>query len=102
MLELETAIQAILFPNIPVSWPEYCLSLGVDPETNTNDRKWKNAKCDVQAYWCHAFRRRDVFVTTDGNFHAASRKASLIALRGGRIELPEAAAALLGAGPHVT
>lgn len=100
MLELETTIQDILFPNIPVSWPEYCRGLGLDPKTNTNDRKWKNAKCDVQAFWCHSFRRRDVFVTTDGNFHAVSRKARLIALTNGRIELPEAAADLLRSEPH--
>lgn len=100
MLELETKIQSILFPNIAVSWPEYCQGLGLDPQTNTNDRKWKNAKCDVQAFWCHAFRHRDIFVTTDGNFHAASRKARLIALAGGRIELPEAAASILRSDPH--
>lgn len=95
MLRLETAIQDILFPNIPVSWPDYCREFGLDPESSIGDRKWKNAKCDVQAFWCHAHRHRDVFVTSDGNFHAASRRGKLVELSGGQIELPASAAALI-------
>jgi hypothetical protein len=102
MRALETTIQGILFPTIPVSWPEYCRNRGLDPEANTRDRrKWKNAKCDVQAFWCHTFRHRDVFVTTDRRFHSDSRKARLIALAGGRIELPEAAADLIRPKPTI-
>jgi hypothetical protein len=95
MLKLETEIQNILFPNIPVSWLECCRKLGPDADLNIVGRKWKNAKCDVQGYWCHAYRRRDVFVTSDRNFHAASRKARLIKCFGGQIELPGSAAALI-------
>lgn len=96
MQSLERAIHEILFPNIPFLWSDYCTANGLDPGSETPDRKWKNAKCDVQAFWSHAWRKRDVFVTSDSNFHAGSKKQRLIALTGGRIETPASAASLLG------
>lgn len=63
----------------------------------TIDRKWKNAKCDVLAIWSHAFRKRQVFVTTDRNFHKTSKKSRLIGLGAGRIETPASAVSLLRA-----
>lgn len=95
MAELESKVQQILFPGIPASWSEYCRMRSLDAENTALDRKWKNAKCDVQAFWCHAYRRRDVFVTSDRNFHAATKKPSLRALAGGRIELPDDACSLV-------
>ena len=95
MVELESKIQSILFPTVPSSWADYCKTYALDPNDNLIGRKWKNAKCDVQAFWCHAFHKRSIFVTTDGNFHAATKKPKLIALAPGRVDYPNTAAALL-------
>ncbi|MGH8246730.1 MAG: hypothetical protein ACREUU_09890 [Gammaproteobacteria bacterium] len=95
MEELERGIHEVLFPGIPFLWVDYCAANGLDPKADHPDRKWRNAKCDVQAFWSHAYRKRDVFVTSDRNFHTNSRKSSLIALAGGRIETPESAVTLL-------
>ena len=94
-MELEVRIQSILFPTVPCAWPDYCDRYNLDPENSPFDKKWKNAKCDVQAFWCHAVNRRDIFVTNDGNFHRSTKKPSLLALAGGRILHPHEAAALV-------
>jgi hypothetical protein len=96
MQTLERSIHEILFPNIPFLWSDYCVAEGLDPIAETSDRKWKNAKCDVQAFWSHVWRKRDVFVTSDDNFHKNLKKPQLIALAGGHIETPASAAALVG------
>lgn len=95
-IQLQRVIHRILFPTIPDEWESYCSAHGVAPlviDTN-HFKKWKNALCDVQAYWAHANAKRDVFVTQDCNF-LKSKKQSLISLCGGRIETPAAATALL-------
>jgi len=97
MQALERSIHEILFPNIPFLWPDYCAVNGLDLTAEMPDRKWKNAKCDVQAFWSHAWRKRAVFVTSDDNFHKELKKPQLIALAGGHIETPSSAAALVGA-----
>ena len=94
MESLERSIHEVLFPNIPFLWKDYCAALEIDPATTKPDRKWKNAKCDVQAFWSHASNKRDVFVTTDSNFHAETKKHKLLSIAGGRIELPAAAVKL--------
>lgn len=96
MQTLERSIHEIMFPNIPFLWSDYCTANGLDSTVKTPDRKWKNAKCDVQAFWSHAWRKRDVFVTSDDNFHKELKKTQLIALAGGCIETPASAAALVG------
>ena len=96
MQALERSIHEILFPGIPFLWSDYCAEKGLDSTANTLDRKWKNAKCDVQAFWSHAWRKRDIFVTSDGNFHKELKKPLLIALVGGHIETPESTVAKLG------
>jgi hypothetical protein len=100
MQVLERSIHEILFPNIPFLWSDYCAANGLDSTAETRDRKWKNAKCDVQAFWSHAWRKRDVFVTSDDNFHKELKKRQLTALAGGHIERPESAAALVGANQN--
>jgi hypothetical protein len=95
MADLERKIQAILFPSVPVDWAGYCVVHGFDPSTTKLDRRWKNVKCDVQAFWCHTWNKRSVFVTTDGKFHAATKKPRLLALAPGAIERPDAAVMLI-------
>jgi hypothetical protein len=95
MEELERRIHAILFPTVEFRWQDYCDTRGFDPAAPPTDRKWRNAKCDVQAIWSHMHRKRDVFVTSDGNFHLPTNKVRLIALGANRIEYPVDAVALI-------
>lgn len=95
MEAFERNIHEVLFPNIPFLWADYCAANGLDSNVAPHDKKWRNAKCDVQAFWSHAYRRRNVFVTSDRNFHAESRRSKLISLAGGLIETPESAVKLL-------
>ena len=98
MAKLEQEIHEVLFPNIPHLWQDYCSSLGISADLPPTGRAWKNAKCDVLALWTHIFHKREVFVTTDRNFHKLSKGPKLIALGAGRIETPASAASLLLAG----
>ena len=41
------------------------------------DGRWLNAKCDVQALWCHIREGDGVFVTSDRNFHKVTKKSRL-------------------------
>ena len=85
----ELKIHEILFPEIASDADAHC---PVDDEDGR--RKWRNAKCDVQAMWCHIHYRGDVFVTRDDNF-LKSKKSRLEALGAGLIVAPEAAVTLL-------
>jgi len=100
MVDLERLIHGVLFPNIEFLWPDYCHTRGWDPNTQPVNAKWRNAKCDVLALWSHIHHRRNVFVTGDRNFHAATKLNNLIALGAGRIEHPKAATALLTQTAH--
>jgi len=93
MVDLERQIHSILFPNMQFLWKDYCHDEGIDPPPNSPLGKWRNRKCDVQAIWSHINRKRDVFVTRDGNFHR--EKLALIALNAGHVEYPYSAVKLL-------
>lgn len=93
MEQFERQIHAILFPNIEFGWQKYCEARQLD--INFPDAKWRNKKCDVQAMWSHIDNRRDIFVTSDANFHSPAKKRALIALGAGRIETPTDALSLL-------
>ncbi|MBV8891626.1 hypothetical protein [Bradyrhizobium sp.] len=94
MEELEQKIHAALFPDVAFSWADYCRANGLDP-ASTPTGKWRNCKCDVQAIWAHIYGQRDVFVTSDRNFHVATKKATLIGLGARYIEYPNDAVSLL-------
>lgn len=95
MVQVEHSIHEILFPNIEFLWADFCAASGLDPANTPPDRKWRNAKCDVLAYWSHVHAAREVFVTSDQNFHAATKACALQAAFGGSILSPQSAAALL-------
>lgn len=96
MGELERNIHGVLFPKIEFDYKQFCNVNGLEEGGFLGERmKWRNAKCDVQALWSHIYAKRDVFVTSDNNYHKNSHKPALIALGAGRIEYPDAAAALL-------
>jgi hypothetical protein len=86
----ERRLHAILFPAAAFDFADYCKANAADPKAPL---KWRNQKCDVQAIWSHIKHGRNVFVTSDRNFH--SHKADLIALGAGAIEFPTDAAALI-------
>lgn len=94
MEERERRIHQILFPNDEFVWEDYCRANGLNPESLPIG-KWRNQKCDVQAIWCHIQNKRDVFVTSDGNFHAVTKKAELIALGASLIERPSDAVSFI-------
>jgi hypothetical protein len=74
---LERRIHDILFPSVQYSWRDYCLANNVDPHSLPSGR-WR----DVQALWFHIYSKRDVFVTTDPNFHK-TKKPALVSLGAG-------------------
>jgi hypothetical protein len=93
MVDLERQLHSILFPNEEFTWEDYCRANSACPPPNSPSGKWRNHKCDVQAIWSHIHAGREVFVTTDGNFH--KRKSDLIALGADQIKCPIDAAKLL-------
>lgn len=97
MEERERNIHEVLFPNIEFLWSDYCAARNIAADDLIQGRKWRNAKCDVQAIWSHIFHKRNVFVSTDGNFHKSKKKPLLVALGAGRIETPDSAVLLLNA-----
>ncbi len=95
MIDLEQKIHEVLFPCIEQSWTDYCTARGLSTNFSPHGYTWQNAKCDVQALWSHIHCGRDVFVTSDRNFHAPTKKPQLISLGAGQILSPEDAASLI-------
>ena len=98
LLELEQRIHRVLFPNEPLRWEDRLAALGEYPVPELVDReypKWRNRRCDDLALLSHVSNQRDVFVTSDGAFHQATKVTRLIDLGAGRIARPDALLALL-------
>ena len=91
MLELEQRVHEILFPEIEFSYKEFCRKRGLDPDSGTIDRRWRNAKCDVLALWSHIWHGDGIFVTSDDNFYKEAKKLDLGSLGAGEIMRPEEA-----------
>ncbi len=89
MEAVERRIHDTLFSNVEFLWPDYARAHGLDANAAPAAWEWRNVKCDVQAIWAHIHHRRDVFVTSDMNYHKHSAK--LIALGAGSIVTPEQA-----------
>jgi hypothetical protein len=83
---LERKIHDVLFPNIEFVWPEYAKARGLPIETQ--DKNWRNAKCDVLSLWCHIKHGGGIFVTSDSNFHSKTKIRQLEALGTGAIAFP--------------
>jgi hypothetical protein len=84
MEAMERQSHEVMFPSLPFVYADYCASARIEPVVNTCDRKWRNAKCDVQVVWAHVWHRTDVLVSADNNMHKASQKSRLEQLAGGR------------------
>jgi hypothetical protein len=80
MEELESKIHEILFPGIEFLYEDFVRKLASRPGAGEVDKTWRNAKCDVQAMWCHIWNGGGVFVTSDDDFHKSSKKTALMAL----------------------
>lgn len=65
MPKLKKDILTVLFPN-------FTLTEGVNS-------KIRNQLADVMTFWCHVYYKRDVFITSDNNFHKNSDKLKSIA-----------------------
>jgi hypothetical protein len=93
-IALEQLIQNTLFPAIEFDFSEYCNARCLDNNLSNGwtkeHHKWRNAKCDVLALWSHIKGGRDIFVTSDRNFHG--HRDELISLGAGQIQTPEQAA----------
>lgn len=92
MVLLEEQLHKILFPEISFSHQEHCAKLGITPQKDFVEEKWRNAKCDVLTIWSHIFYSNDVFVTNDRNFLKETKKPELIRLGAKKILTPEEAA----------
>ena len=93
MEALEGQLHDILFPNVEFLWTDYARAHGLDANATPTAWPWRNIKCDVQAIWTHIHYQRDVFVTSDGNYHR--HKVELVALGAGAVLAPEDAIARL-------
>ncbi len=82
LLKLEKKIHNILFPNIP-------FELNNTDKNSRLYKKWRNAKCDVQAIWCHIWYKGDIFVTNDQNFLKKTKKEKLIIIGAREILYPK-------------
>jgi hypothetical protein len=94
MQAIEQQVHEVLFPNVEFLWEDYCRANGLD-SASTPAGKWRNCKCDVLAIWSHIHGNRDVFVTSDGNFHSSAKKEAVISLGAKYIEYPDDAVSLL-------
>jgi hypothetical protein len=65
MADLESRIHAVLFP-----------SFGIDDRSD--ERRWRNVKCDVQMVWTAMWNRVDVLVTSDKRIVARGPKLATI------------------------
>ena len=93
----------MLFPRIEFKWHDHATKHGIDPGAPVDTSKkewlrWRNAKCDTLAMWCHIHYGNAVFVTRDKDFLKASKKVALTALGARQVLTPAEAAALLQAG----
>jgi hypothetical protein len=84
---LEEEIHKVLFPNTEFAWVDYARNRGLPVESP--EKKWRNAKCDVLALWCHIKHGGGVFVTSDENFHATSKREKLKPLGVGTVSYPQ-------------
>jgi len=62
---------------------------GDSSQVESGGRAWLNRKCDVLSMWCHIYYSNDIFVTSDGNFHKATKLPRLMELGAKRVARPE-------------
>jgi hypothetical protein len=65
MADLETRIHTALFPSFEI-------------DNHSDERRWRNAKCDVQVVWTALWNRVDFLVTSDARIVARAPKLAAI------------------------
>jgi hypothetical protein len=73
MIALETQIHSVLFPSFAV-------------DDDSDPRRWRNAKCDVQVVWTAMWNRVDVLITSDRRI--VERGPRLASIRPVEIQTP--------------
>jgi hypothetical protein len=76
-------IEDVLFSESP------SIDITGEPDNSPKVAAWLNRLCDVQTMWCHLHYANDVFVTSDRNFHKATKIPRLLALGAGKICRPD-------------
>lgn len=82
MANLAERIDAILFPSTPKP------KLAAPDLDRSDGAKLVNRTCDVQSIWAHIHYGNDIFCTSDGNFHKATRLRPLLKLGARAIKQP--------------
>jgi hypothetical protein len=77
-----TEIEHVLFGESPR------IDIAGEPDTSPQFAAWLNRVCDVHTMWCHLHYANDVFVTSDRNFHKATKLPRLLTMGAGRICRP--------------
>jgi hypothetical protein len=98
--ELRRSITSILFPGLP-PYPEYCLANGLDPSAEF-DPRYKNRMLDSLILHTHIIYDRDLFISSDDNFHKETKRPRLEALGAKRILTPAQAVDLARVGCSVS
>ena len=60
-----------------------------EPDDSPKLAAWLNRICDIQSMWCHLHYKNEVFVSSDQNFHKATKLPRLLKLGAQRIVRPE-------------
>jgi hypothetical protein len=84
-LSQERAIHEVLFSSTPFE-----IDSSEHPVGSKQWLRWLNAKCDVLTMWCHLHYGGGVFVSSDENFHASSKRLRLLSMGAGSIVRPDA------------
>lgn len=87
LVDLEKRIHRVLFPEIAFVLQDH-LGETVGKGRDVRERRWRNDKCDVLALWSHIHHGCSVFVTSDENYHATTKKDRLKELGAGEILRP--------------
>lgn len=77
-------IEEILFDGSPP------IDITGETENSPKVATWRNRICDVQTMWCHLHYGNEVFLSSDRNFHKATKLPRLLALGAGEILRPQA------------
>ncbi|HRE19376.1 MAG TPA: hypothetical protein PLW86_20295 [Rhodocyclaceae bacterium] len=83
MVKQANEIETVLFGASPQ------IEIAGEPEGSSEFLAWLNRICDVQTMWSHLHYGNDIFVTSDRNFHKATKLPRLIAMGAGRISKPD-------------
>jgi hypothetical protein len=60
-----------------------------EPDDSPKVAAWLNRICDIQSMWSHLHYENEVFVSSDRNFHKATKLPRLLSLGAKRIARPE-------------